>query len=193
MPITFKIDHAKRHVEALAEGGVTLKDIEEFLDALVVQGAIPYRKLFDGRRSVADHGSVTGRDRAGRIKDGTQSRELLAGRLGSRPFITRHDDFRFALFDRQRDDFLIKQTLSNRSHGASVTLGRVLVLILTSQSIGLRQSFGDLSHRTSAEGTGQTVLQQNIEQFSLAQRRPRPFQQIRSTTHRLHAPRHDDV
>ena len=55
MPITFKIDHAKRHVEALAEGGVTLKDIEEFLDALVVQGAIPYRKLFDGRRSVAKY------------------------------------------------------------------------------------------------------------------------------------------
>lgn len=55
MPITFRIDHAKRHVEALAEGGVTLKDIEEFLDALVVQGAIPYRKLFDGRRSVAKY------------------------------------------------------------------------------------------------------------------------------------------
>ena len=55
MPITFRIDHAKRHVEALAEGGVTLKDIEEFLDALVAQGAIPYRKLFDGRRSVAKY------------------------------------------------------------------------------------------------------------------------------------------
>lgn len=55
MAISFKIDHAARHVEALAEGDVTLKDIEDFLDALVVQGAIPYRKLFDGRRSIAKY------------------------------------------------------------------------------------------------------------------------------------------
>ena len=49
MPIQFEIDPARRHVEAKAEGLVSLADIEAFLDAIVVQGAIPYRKLFDAR------------------------------------------------------------------------------------------------------------------------------------------------
>jgi hypothetical protein len=49
MPITFSIDHDKRYVEARAEGETKLADIEEFLDAIVLQGALPYRKLFDGR------------------------------------------------------------------------------------------------------------------------------------------------
>lgn len=52
MPVKFTIDHAKRHVEAVCDGDVALKDIEDFLDAIVVQAAIPYRKLFDGRRAV---------------------------------------------------------------------------------------------------------------------------------------------
>lgn len=49
MPITFKIDHARRYVIARAEGQITLEDIETFTDAVVVQDALPYRKLFDGR------------------------------------------------------------------------------------------------------------------------------------------------
>lgn len=49
MPIKVKFDHALRTVEALAEGEVTLEDIEEFLDAVIVANALPYRKLFDGR------------------------------------------------------------------------------------------------------------------------------------------------
>ena len=49
MPIQFKIDHKRRYVVARAEGQITLEDIETFSDAVVVQDALPYRKLFDGR------------------------------------------------------------------------------------------------------------------------------------------------
>jgi hypothetical protein len=49
MPIKVKIDHDKRWVEALAEGDVSLGDIEEFLDAVILGDALSYRKLFDGR------------------------------------------------------------------------------------------------------------------------------------------------
>ncbi|HLG45049.1 MAG TPA: hypothetical protein VKY24_02315 [Reyranella sp.] len=49
MPIKVKIDHARRYAEAVAEGEVSLEDIEEFLDAVIVADALPYRKLFDGR------------------------------------------------------------------------------------------------------------------------------------------------
>lgn len=49
MPIRFTIDHAKRFVYARAEGEVTLSDIEGFTDAVMVENALPYRKLFDGR------------------------------------------------------------------------------------------------------------------------------------------------
>jgi hypothetical protein len=52
MPIRFTIDHAKRHVEARAEGETGLAHFEDFLDAIVVQGALPYRKLFDSRKAV---------------------------------------------------------------------------------------------------------------------------------------------
>jgi hypothetical protein len=56
VPIKVKIDHARRWVEAVAEGEVTLEDIEAFLDEVVVADALPYRKLFDGR---ASHGKYT--------------------------------------------------------------------------------------------------------------------------------------
>jgi hypothetical protein len=49
MPIRFSIDRAKRFVPARAEGEITLTDIEDFSDAVMVQNAMPYRKLFDGR------------------------------------------------------------------------------------------------------------------------------------------------
>ena len=51
MPIHVKIDRARRYVEAVAEGELSLADIEEFLDAVIVGDALPYRKLFDGRAS----------------------------------------------------------------------------------------------------------------------------------------------
>jgi hypothetical protein len=55
MPIHFTIDHDRRHVEARAEGEVGLGDVEAFLDAIVVQNALPYRKLFDGRLAIAKY------------------------------------------------------------------------------------------------------------------------------------------
>ena len=36
---------------AVCEGDVTLRDIEGYLDAVVVAGTMPYRKLFDGTRA----------------------------------------------------------------------------------------------------------------------------------------------
>jgi hypothetical protein len=52
MPVHFTIDHDKRYVEARAEGETGLEDIEKFLDAVVVENALPYRKLFDGRLAI---------------------------------------------------------------------------------------------------------------------------------------------
>jgi len=49
MPITYTIDHKERLVLARAEGIITLKDIEDFSDAVVAQDALAYRKLFDAR------------------------------------------------------------------------------------------------------------------------------------------------
>ena len=41
MPVEFTINHDKRYVEARAVGETTREDIENFLDAVVVQGALP--------------------------------------------------------------------------------------------------------------------------------------------------------
>lgn len=50
MPISWTIDHDKRMLTAICEGDVTLRDIEGYLDAVVVAGTMSYRKLFDGAR-----------------------------------------------------------------------------------------------------------------------------------------------
>jgi len=50
VPITWTIDHNQRLLTAVCEGNVTLRDLEEYLDAVVVAGSMPYRKLFDGSR-----------------------------------------------------------------------------------------------------------------------------------------------
>ena len=47
MPITWKILADKRLVDARADGPVTLQDIVNYLDAVVVADAQPYAKLFD--------------------------------------------------------------------------------------------------------------------------------------------------
>src|SRR5690242_6955615 len=52
MTVRFTIDHDKRYVEAWAEAETRLEDFEDFLDAIVVQGALPYRKLIDSRNAV---------------------------------------------------------------------------------------------------------------------------------------------
>ena len=59
MPIQFTIDHAARHVEAKFDGQLVLQDIEDFADAVVGAGALPYRKLIDGRTA---HGTYTDAD-----------------------------------------------------------------------------------------------------------------------------------
>ena len=47
MPIRWTISREERLVVATTEGVVTLKDLEAYLDALVVADAMPYAKLFD--------------------------------------------------------------------------------------------------------------------------------------------------
>ncbi len=55
MGIKFTIDHKARYVEARCEGVVDLKDVEAFLDAVVVEDALRYRKLLDGRGAVPQY------------------------------------------------------------------------------------------------------------------------------------------
>jgi hypothetical protein len=47
VPITWKIRAEERLVDARADGPVTLQDITDYLDAVVVANAQPYAKLFD--------------------------------------------------------------------------------------------------------------------------------------------------
>lgn len=47
MPLTWTISHADRLVTMKAEEPVTLKEAEEYLDDIVVNDAMPYRKLVD--------------------------------------------------------------------------------------------------------------------------------------------------
>ena len=54
MSLTFKVDHENRFVDATAQDRVVLRDIEEYLDALVVQDAMPYPKLFDATHAYFD-------------------------------------------------------------------------------------------------------------------------------------------
>lgn len=47
MPITWKILPDERMVVARADGTVTLQDVVDYLDAVIVADAQPYAKLFD--------------------------------------------------------------------------------------------------------------------------------------------------
>ncbi len=47
MPMRWDIDHAQKFVHIVAEGAVTLKEMEGHFDALLVADAMPYAKLFD--------------------------------------------------------------------------------------------------------------------------------------------------
>jgi hypothetical protein len=55
MPIHLTIDHEARLVHATLEGLVAVKDVEDFLDAVVAQDALPYRKLVDGRTATGTY------------------------------------------------------------------------------------------------------------------------------------------
>ena len=59
MPIHFTIDHKARQVEAMFDGHLVLKDVEDFCDAVVGQNGLPYRKLIDGRTA---HGTYNDDD-----------------------------------------------------------------------------------------------------------------------------------
>ena len=50
MPLRWEILHDKKLVYVTADGAVTLKDLEDHFDALYVESALPYGKLFDATR-----------------------------------------------------------------------------------------------------------------------------------------------
>jgi hypothetical protein len=49
LPVQYEIDHTKRFVGVRAYGVVVLREILEYFDALAVQDAMSYPKLFDAR------------------------------------------------------------------------------------------------------------------------------------------------
>jgi hypothetical protein len=51
MPIEFTIDPSARRVVARAHGTVTLADVQAYFDAIMVEGAGRYPKLFDAREA----------------------------------------------------------------------------------------------------------------------------------------------
>jgi hypothetical protein len=50
MPLRWEILHQQKLIHIVAEGPVTLKDMEEHFDALVVANVLSYAKLFDATR-----------------------------------------------------------------------------------------------------------------------------------------------
>jgi len=54
VPVDFDIDHTARFVQVRAHGVVRLSEILDYFDALVVQDAMPYPKLFDAREAQPD-------------------------------------------------------------------------------------------------------------------------------------------
>lgn len=50
MPLRWKIDHAEKFIHIVADGAVTLEDMEEHFDAIAVADAMGYAKLFDASR-----------------------------------------------------------------------------------------------------------------------------------------------
>ena len=51
MPLRWEILHSQKLIHIVAEGTVTLPEMEEHFDALVVANALPYAKLFDATRA----------------------------------------------------------------------------------------------------------------------------------------------
>jgi hypothetical protein len=47
MPLRWKIDHPEKFVHIVAEGPVTIEQMEEHFDAIAVENAMGYAKLFD--------------------------------------------------------------------------------------------------------------------------------------------------
>ena len=51
MAVEFRIDHDKGFVAVRAYGAIVLKELLDYFDALVVQNAMGYPKLFDAREA----------------------------------------------------------------------------------------------------------------------------------------------
>jgi hypothetical protein len=47
MPIHWSISHPSKLVVAVCKGALTRKDVEDYLDAVVIADSLPYRKIFD--------------------------------------------------------------------------------------------------------------------------------------------------
>lgn len=58
MPVDYKIDHTERFVWVRAHGVVLLDEILDYFDALVVQDAMTYPKLFDAREADPELGDA---------------------------------------------------------------------------------------------------------------------------------------
>ena len=56
MPLRWKVLHDQKLVHIVADGVVTRKDLEEHFDALVVENALEYGKLFDASRAEPVYG-----------------------------------------------------------------------------------------------------------------------------------------
>jgi hypothetical protein len=54
MPTQWTISHPTRLVMAVAEDDLVLKDLEDYLDAIVAAGALSYRKIFDTTGATAN-------------------------------------------------------------------------------------------------------------------------------------------
>jgi len=55
MPLRWEILHAQRRVNIIADGAVSLKEMEQLFDAIVVAEAMAYGKLFDATRLVSTY------------------------------------------------------------------------------------------------------------------------------------------
>jgi len=51
MPIHLDIDHTRAFVHVEAEGDIVLQEVLDYYNALVVQNAMPYPKLFDASKA----------------------------------------------------------------------------------------------------------------------------------------------
>lgn len=56
MPLRWEIHHEQRLVHIVADGPVTLKELEDHFDAIMVADAMPYAKLFDATRAEPIYG-----------------------------------------------------------------------------------------------------------------------------------------
>jgi len=54
MPLTWKVDHEARLIFTTASGSLQRKDVADYLAAVVVEGAVGYRVMFDARAAAVE-------------------------------------------------------------------------------------------------------------------------------------------